>query len=125
MGDDGDGMISKTELDKVMNTPHSMVVLDRLNVDRAFLLAQGQMLFKHSETQIPIEAIMELMLSCRGESPATVHTVGTSLSYMTDHLNVTLTRLEEHLMRYMGLKPVIESQAPGDRHGKACDGHGK
>lgn len=121
--DDGDGMISKAELGNVMSTPRSKVVLDRLNVDRAFLLAQGQMLFKHAETQIPIHSIMELMLSCRGDSPATVHTVGTSLSYMTETLNVTLTRLETHLVSLIDLKS--KRKAPLDRHDEARDRHGK
>jgi len=95
--DDGDGLISKKELDEVMNAPHSMVVLDRLNVDRVFMKALQQMFFKNEDMQIPIKAVMELMLSCRGDCPATVHTVASSISYLA----TTMMQLERHLVRLM------------------------
>merc|ERR1712039_162350 len=79
--DDGDGMIAKEELERVMNEPDSRQVLDSLNVDRVFLVALQKMLYIGDRHEVPIRTVMELMLSCRGDSPATVHTIASSITF--------------------------------------------
>merc|ERR1711871_644427 len=105
--DNGDGLISKQELDEVMNSPHSKVVLDHLNVDLVFMTALQQMFFKKDEAQVPIKVVMELMLSCRGDCPATVHTVASSLSYLAS----TMVKLEKHVVRMMEGRGSMEGRA--------------
>jgi len=85
--DDGDGMISKDEFDEVMSRADSRKLLETLNVDRVFMLALQKMLYTKTSTSIPIRGIMELMLTCRADTPATVHTIANSLSYLTYRLD--------------------------------------
>jgi len=84
--DDGDGLISKMELEEVMHEPESQAILEELRIDRVFLQAVQRMLYA-TTAQIPIKDAMELMLTCRADSPATVHTLAQCLSYLSWKLN--------------------------------------
>jgi len=112
--DDGDGMISKEEFDEIMSLPASIELLEDLNVDRVFMLALQKMLYTKSTTEIPIKGIMELMLTCRADTPATVHTIANSLSYLThrlDQLDKSLTTSVRSSIRTMS--PVAMRRDPG------------
>merc|ERR1711998_240327 len=73
--DDGDGEVTKEELDKVMADPHSKAVLHSLNVDRLFLTELQSTLFQKKDSRVPIKGIIELMLMCRKDLPSTVQHV--------------------------------------------------
>lgn len=70
--DNGDGLITKSELGHVFADPQSWKVLKGLNIDRLFFLELQQMLFPEEDSSVPIKVIMELLLMCRGDLPVTV-----------------------------------------------------
>merc|ERR1711924_201956 len=76
--DDGDGMVTRSELLQVMKDPQSIVVLRGLNVDRLFFIELQQMLFTYEQSTVPIKVIMELLLMCRGDFPVTVQHMASS-----------------------------------------------
>jgi len=94
--DDGDGMITKDELDSVLFAPASRAMLRELKIDRVFMLALQKMFFSTTDDSMtmPIKGVMELMLSCRADSPATVHTIANSLSYLSTRLDFTDNQLK-------------------------------
>lgn len=67
---DENGRISKSELDHVMKSPTTLRVLRSLDVDVECLHELQHALFPHAA--VPIEDIMELLLSYRGTLPCTV-----------------------------------------------------
>merc|ERR1719399_2722229 len=93
--DDGDGMISKAELMKVMKDPQSKAVLKGLNVDILFLLELQSMLFPKPDSRVSFRAIMELMLMCRGDLPVTVQHMASNQAAVMRMIGA----LEAHLMR--------------------------
>ena len=70
--DNGDGMLTRKELNAVLTTTQSKAILQNLQIDRLFLLELQSMLFVNPDAQVSIQAIMQLMLSCRGDLPVTV-----------------------------------------------------
>merc|ERR1719359_351696 len=70
--DNGDGMLSRKELDKVLKSSQSKAILRSLQIDELFLKELQSMLFVHPDTQVSIQAVMQLMLSCRGDLAVTV-----------------------------------------------------
>jgi hypothetical protein len=94
--DDGDGLITKPELQGVMRDPQSKAVLASLNIDRLFFLELQQMLFKEDGDSVPIKTIMELMLMCRGDLPVSVqHMASTQalLIWLLDQFEGRLTSM--------------------------------
>jgi hypothetical protein len=109
--DDGDGMLSSSEFESVMHEPESKALLKELNVDRAFMVAMQKM-FEASddEVELPIQGILEMLLACRADTPATVQTVASSLSYVTFRLEA----LENHMDKtfHKGMANLLQ------QHGK-------
>lgn len=95
--DDGDGMISHPELLKVMFNPQSKAALKQLNVDRLFLMELQKMLFPKPDSVVPIKSVMELMLMCRGDLPASVKSLSSGLSYVSTVLHNFEFRVTENM----------------------------
>jgi Ca2+-binding EF-hand superfamily protein len=70
--DDGDGMISEEELNELMTEETSVRVLEALGVDINFLQTLQVMTYEVPEIGVPIPELMEQMLMCRQDTPATM-----------------------------------------------------
>merc|ERR1712232_1071453 len=70
--DDGDGMVSKSELERVIRNPKSIAVFRSLDVNVPYLMELQKMLYPKKDARVPMKAIMELMLMCRGSLATTV-----------------------------------------------------
>merc|ERR1719316_943676 len=75
--DDGNRMISKKELQHVMDDPITRAVLTHLDVDIEYMTDVQHMLLPNDDSEASAEQILELMLTSRGTLPTTVkHLVG-------------------------------------------------
>jgi hypothetical protein len=81
--DDGDGMLSKEEIEQVMHEPESKRLMEEMKVDRVFMLAMLNLFYRNGKDGFPICGILELLLECRSDNPATVATTAHTLSYLT------------------------------------------
>lgn len=106
--DNGDGMITKDELDKVMNDSTSREVLQQLNVDRLFSLQLQQVLFPKDDSEVPIKGIMELMLMCRGDLSVTVKHLASSQAAMVSTVNAFEKRVSTSLQLFN--KRMLQSE---------------
>merc|ERR1712125_151295 len=70
--DDGDGLITEEELNEVMIDPKSVQVLERIGVDVAFLQTLQVMTYENPDATVPIHDILDQMLTCRRQMPATM-----------------------------------------------------
>lgn len=70
--DDGDGLISEDELNELMCDDKSVHVLDAMGIDIPFLQTLQVMTYEDPDTTIPISEILDQMLTCRRDLPATV-----------------------------------------------------
>merc|ERR1712083_1162476 len=70
--DDGDGLIVWDELTELMADPASVEVLTDLGVDVNYLGELQSMTFDAPGVEVAIEKVMEQMLKCRQDLPATV-----------------------------------------------------
>mmetsp|Transcript_53975 Transcript_53975/g.167080 ORF Transcript_53975/g.167080 Transcript_53975/m.167080 type:complete len:308 (+) Transcript_53975:1-924(+) len=72
---DGSQTLTREELFAVIHDPASLQVLLDLKVDVPYLLEFQNMLFEGHSNEIPIRAIMDLILSSRGDRAATVQDI--------------------------------------------------
>merc|ERR1719506_2424080 len=77
-----DGRLTHAELLKVMENPNSKAVLKKLNINRLFLMELQKMLFPRKSSQASIKTILELMILCRGDNPATVETLAGGFCFL-------------------------------------------
>merc|ERR1719443_599687 len=68
---DGSGEISREEFAEVIRDKAGMDVLQELKVDVPHLMAMQDMLFPDKSQSIPINKVLDLVLTCRGDRPAT------------------------------------------------------
>jgi len=95
--DGGDGKISHEELGKVMKHPKSVAVLKKLNINRLFLMELQKMMFPKKTSTVPIKAVLELMIMCRGANPATVETLSGGFCFLASELGDLKCRLVENI----------------------------
>jgi len=95
--DDGDGKISQTELDGVLNCAKSKHLFKRLKINHAFLVELLRGLYKRPGLQVPIQDILELMVQCRGENVSTVETMSGALVRIINELKSVKMTLETDL----------------------------
>lgn len=110
--DDGDGMISRKELEEVMEDPVSKAVLRSLNVDLVFLTELVSMLYKEVDDAVSIKGILELMLMCRGDLPSTVQHVASGQAFLHSIIHQVddrVIRMHESMKRR--LNHVIEEMS--------------
>merc|ERR1719446_1160193 len=82
-----DGRISLGELFTVMNHPKSKALLKKLSINRLFLFELQKLLFPKPDVTIPIKAVMDLMLLCRGNNKATVHALAGGFCFVAQEMN--------------------------------------
>lgn len=70
--DDGDGLITEDELNEVMIDPSSVQVLETIGVDVEFLQTLQVKTYEDPNAQVPIHEILDQMLTCRRQMPATM-----------------------------------------------------
>merc|ERR1712048_1208647 len=63
--DDGDGLITQTELLDIIKDPHSKSVLRMLNIDEIFLLQMLKLMYPKPNSAVAIKPLTEVMLACR------------------------------------------------------------
>jgi hypothetical protein len=95
--DDGDGLISREELDQVLQDPHSKAALRSLDIDSLFLTELESTLLQMESDRIPIKGVIELMLLCRGDLPSTVKHVASGQAF----LHGVISKLDKHLTKHM------------------------
>merc|ERR1719506_2798487 len=95
--DGGDGKISHEELGKVMKHPKSVAVLKKLNINRLFLMELQKMMFPKKTSTVPIKAVLELMIMCRGDNTATVETLSGGFCFLASELGDLKTRLVDNI----------------------------
>jgi hypothetical protein len=84
--DGGDGKISLQELQKVMKHPKSVAVLKKLNINRLFLMELQKMMYPREDSKQPIGAVLQAMIMCRGDNPATVETLSGGFCFLAGEL---------------------------------------
>lgn len=80
------GKVTKDQLLTIMNTPKSRAVLRKLNINQLFLLELQKAMFSGGNNSVSIKAIIELMLMCRGDNPATVEALASGFSYVVQEI---------------------------------------
>merc|ERR1712216_380745 len=95
--DDGDGLITKDELMKVVRHPGARQVLRSLEVDVNYLKDFGAMLFKEKDTKVPIDDMMQLILDSRGDLPPTVNNIHKALEFTRWSTNQKLNEMSSSI----------------------------
>jgi hypothetical protein len=105
--DDGDGRISKEELDRVINGRECKGVLSKLGINRTFLLQlQHATLESSKDKKISIKTTLQMMLLCRSENVATVEALAGGFCFVADYI----TRMHKQMLDAMSKA----SLAPAD-----------
>lgn len=97
--DDGDGMINEDELNELMACPSSVSVLQTLGVDVPFLQELQVMTYSKPDTAVPIEGLIEQMLTCRTELNYTVKHMVLQQKLSDWSLYNNFTKHEERMQR--------------------------
>jgi len=95
--DDGDGKITLQELEQLLNDPECKTVFRNLNINRLFLMEMQKLMFPTKDSAINFKPLTEMMLSCRGDNPATVETIANGLSYLSEEVKSSQRRVERKL----------------------------
>eukprot|EP00747_Dinoflagellata_sp_TGD_P093258 gnl/TRDRNA2_/TRDRNA2_165706_c3_seq2.p1 gnl/TRDRNA2_/TRDRNA2_165706_c3~~gnl/TRDRNA2_/TRDRNA2_165706_c3_seq2.p1 ORF type:complete len:693 (-),score=136.45 gnl/TRDRNA2_/TRDRNA2_165706_c3_seq2:199-2277(-) len=98
--DEGDELISRDELQQVLKDVNAIEVLVDLNVDLIYLKMQEELLYEERK-EVPIEEIMDLILSCRGDLPGTVKHLCCVLECSRWAMAFQMEKLEEQFKFYM------------------------
>merc|ERR1712144_183476 len=89
------------ELNEVMCNPKSVAVLERIGVDVSFLQTLQVMTYEDPDAQVPIHDILDQMLTCRRQIPATMKHLITqqhlTIWMMSNKILQHEKRIEKHL----------------------------
>lgn len=94
---DGSGEISYDEMQTVMHDPHANEVLQSMQVDITYLMEIIEMIFEEPDKNLSIPEVMEMLLDCRGDRPATLKDLIDSQTFTRWYLGLTIERGFEHL----------------------------
>lgn len=115
--DDGNGMISKAELEKVMSSRQAIRTLRSIEVDTDCLETLKQMLFwnRPDDAEVHIERIMELLLNYRGSLHVTVkHLVDAQAftrAFVTHQIKVQTEQMEGCLSELNSVTALMRSDS--------------
>lgn len=126
--DDGNNMVSRTELQHVMGDAQSLATLQSLDVDVLYLLELQNMMFPHEDSQIPMKAVMELILMCRGHLPTTVKHMAHWQALTRWTFSAILNQHEQRVLAHMNGLLTVRSAAPNAQPASqytACCGLGR
>merc|ERR1712046_224841 len=70
-----DGRISQPELMNAMCHDHTKAVLSKLNINYLSLIQLQKVMFPTPESTVPVKAVLDLMVMCRGNCGASVQTL--------------------------------------------------
>jgi len=108
--DNGDGKLTRKELSTVLKSPEAKAVLRSLQIDELFLKELQSMLFPHVDSQVSIHAVMQLMLSCRGDLSVTVLHLARGQAF----ISTLIATFEKKVMEHIGRQPKVRRQyTPG------------
>merc|ERR1712110_437738 len=103
--DDGDGMIVWDEVAELMADPASVIVLESLGIDIDYLLQLQTMSYEIPGAEYSMETLMEQMLMCRRDLPATVKhvIVQQSLTYwaLSNKIEQQEKRIQAHIQEVL------------------------
>lgn len=94
---DNSGAITWQELGQVFEDGESLQCLVRLKVDVLYLMELREMIFPRRDSHVSITSIMDLILACRGDRPATVQDVVDGLQFTRWSLTTSMKNLEVRL----------------------------
>jgi hypothetical protein len=95
--DDGDNLIDENELNEVMVDPLSVAVLEKIGVDVTFLQTLQVMTYEDPDTKVPIHGILDQMLTCRRQMPATMKHLITQTNLMIWMMSNKILQHEKRL----------------------------
>jgi|ERR1712216_235193 len=98
MGDkdvDNDGQISRAEMIRLVMEPSSLALLQDLNINVLFLVQLSRVLFPYDSSVVTYDELLHLLLSCRGDTGATVSTLAGGFTYVTKEFSVILKDFEQ------------------------------
>jgi hypothetical protein len=82
----GDGKIGQRQLLKVMKHPQCKALMKKLNINRLFMMELQRMMFPTERSQVPLKAILDLMILCRGDNQATVEALAGGCCFLNQEL---------------------------------------
>lgn len=101
LDEDESGALSREEIDHVTNDPDALDVLFEIQVDVDYFMHLHDMIFEDPEKEMSIEEIMELILTCRGDRPATMQDIVDGHTYTLWAIGNALNELELSMQRHM------------------------
>jgi len=99
--DDGDGKITKREFFAVLNDDTFQDGFRVLNIDKLYLTELQAMMFPAGgDAKVDIQAIMHLVLMCRGGLTCTVEHLGNALASLMCMMNDATNHLEQRIISH-------------------------
>jgi hypothetical protein len=92
----GAGKITRYELHQVVVDPRTRIVLDKLRINRIFLLQMEEIIFDLTPS-ITIRAALDLLLMCRSEKVVNVEVLAGGFSFIGKELSRLRTQLQDHI----------------------------
>mmetsp|Transcript_99631 Transcript_99631/g.157134 ORF Transcript_99631/g.157134 Transcript_99631/m.157134 type:complete len:205 (+) Transcript_99631:2-616(+) len=91
--DNGDGLISQSELNEILESEGSALVFSHLKINPVFYANMASLFYEGSDAAVPIKTLLEVMILCKGDGMVTVDL----LSLVVGYLDKTLLELENRL----------------------------
>jgi len=88
--DNGDGLISQSELNEILESEGSALVFSHLKINPVFYANMASLFYEGSDAAVPIKTLLEVMILCKGDGMVTVDL----LSLVVGYLDKTLLELD-------------------------------
>jgi hypothetical protein len=109
--DNGDGMITQSELLELLTKPRSKAILKKLNINRLFLMELQKTIYSRREdTRLPISQVLELLIKCRGDNSATIESIAGGFSYLAQEVRSIVD--EAHKRSFGAAFPELDFENP-------------
>merc|ERR1712137_665239 len=95
---DGNGMISKNELDQVINDNETLTSLHKFGIDLQYLSNLNMMLFAEPDVEVSIYRIMGALLSSRKDLPTTFRHLAENQEFLHWLVTSALDEQEDRLL---------------------------
>jgi hypothetical protein len=109
--DDQDGHITQEELSKVINTETGKAVFKKLGINQLFFCQIQEMLFACNKTA-EIKDVLDTMLLCRSDNPATVETLAGGFCFVAKEM-INIQKFLRHQDHRVDVNQVMSQAALG------------
>lgn len=82
----GMGTISQIDLNRFLNDADVKTILRTMQINRFFLLEMQHLLYPRDDSTVAVTLLVEMMLMCRSDGPATVETLATGFCFLVSEL---------------------------------------